>query len=291
MNKIIKIIILSIFVVLLSVAMVLLIEDKDNKYLNLIHYESELILEEEFDNVDISSFNIVTESSDVIVTSTNDDIVSIKIYGDKNDEINAYVKDGKLYIDNDNSINICFFFCVMNSKIEIFVPKEEYEDIKIESISGDIKLNNLIFNNIEASSKSGNVTFNKAKNADINLVSGNIKFKELDVANLVNVSGNITGDIINDITAETISGDINIENIEKTCQITTTSGNINFSMLNLLYNSNITTISGNTRILKANDIYVDVSTLSGNINIEDNNRFSKIELKITTTSGNVNISK
>ena len=202
MNKIIKITILSIFVVALSVAMVLLIQDKDNKYLNLLYYESELILEKEYDGKDVTSFDISTDSSDVIMNKTDGDAIKIKIYGNKQDEIVTYIKDNNLYITNDSKINICLFFCIMNSKIEISVPKEEYDNLKINIVSGDINLDTLKFNNIEASSKSGDITFDNAVNANIDLVSGNINFKELDVANLVTVSGNISENVVNEITAK-----------------------------------------------------------------------------------------
>lgn len=290
MSKIIKIVLLAIIALLLTGIMIILIYDKDNKYLSIFTYKSELILDKEY-NEDIKSFNISSDSSDVIIKKTDSNIVSIKVYGNKRDEITNNVKDNTLYISNDNSINICLFFCFMNSKIEILVPKLQYENLKVKVESGEINLGNIEFNDVDLNSKSGDVRLNKSIKANINLVSGDIDFNDIETGNVYTTSGNITGSIAKDIIAKTVSGNIKISNINNSCQITATSGNIVISNLNIINNSTMKTISGNINIMKSNDIYVEASTISGNINIENNNRFSQIELKASTTSGNIHISK
>lgn len=290
MSKVIKIVLLAIIALLLTGIMIILIYDKDNKYLSIFTYKSELILDKEY-NEDIKSFNISSDSSDVIIKKTDSNIVSIKVYGNKRDEITNNVKDNTLYISNDNSINICLFFCFMNSKIEILVPKLQYENLKVKVESGEINLGNIEFNDVDLNSKSGDVRLNKSIKANINLVSGDIDFNDIETGNVYTTSGNITGSIAKDIIAKTVSGNIKISNINNSCQITATSGNIVISNLNIINNSTMKTISGNINIMKSNDIYVEASTISGNINIENNNRFSQIELKASTTSGNIHISK
>ncbi len=290
MSKVIKIVLLAIIALLLTGIMIILIYDKDNKYLNIFTYKSELILDKEY-NEDIKSFNISSDSSDVIIKKTDSNVVSIKVYGNKRDEITNNVKDNTLYISNDNSINICLFFCFMNSKIEIMVPKLQYENLKVKVESGEINLGNIEFNDVDLNSKSGDVRLNNSIKANINLVSGDIDFNDIETGNVYTTSGNITGSITKDIIAKTISGNIKISNINNSCQITATSGNIVISNLNILNNSTLKTISGNINVMKSNDIYVEASTMSGNINIENNNRFSQIELKASTTSGNIHISK
>ena len=290
MYKIIKIIILSIIAIALTGIMIILIKDKDFNYINILSYKSELILEKEYKE-DIKDFDISSDLSNVTIRKTESDVISIKVYGNKRDEVTTDIKDNTLYIKNDNSTNICLFFCIMNSKIEIMVPKEEYDNLKIKLVSGDIELGDIKFNNINASSKSGDIKLDEATKVDINLVSGNINFKEIDNGTIYTTSGNITGTTVNEINAKTISGDIRISNVNKACQITATSGNINISNLNILNKSTLKTISGNVTVNKSKDIYIEASTISGNINIENNNRFSQIELKVSTTSGNINIFK
>lgn len=291
MNKNAKIIVLSFLVVLLIAIMTILIEYKGKYTLDIFDYKNELIYEKDFNNSDIDSFDISSDLSDIVIKKTNNDAITIKVYGDKEDEITTNIKDNNLYIVNDNSTTICLFFCMMNSRIEIMVPSNEYNNLKIKVVSGDVDIEEIIFNSVITSSKSGDIKLNKAISADIELVSGDINFNEINEGQLNTVSGEITGNIVNNISAKTISGDIKISSIGKSCQITTTSGDILISSLNILNNSTLKTISGDIRITKANDIYFDASTISGNVYIESNNRFSEIKLKISTTSGDVVISK
>jgi len=274
MSKTIKIIILSIIAIILTVFMMIVINSKDNYYLNLFDYSSELILEKEFSSEGINNFDIESDTSNITIKKTDLDIISVKVYGDKTNEVLAIIKDNTLYVEKDKDINICLFFCMMNSKIEILVPESEYNNIKIALASGDINIENIKFNN-----------------SDLDLVSGNVHFDEMETGKIVTVSGNIIGDSVNDITARTISGDIKIANINKSCNLSTTSGNILISNLNMETNSSLKTISGDVRVLKSNDIYFDISTISGTVYADNNNRFSEKELKVSTTSGNVYISQ
>lgn len=291
MSKIIKISILSIFVVLLSISMILLINDKENYYMKLFDYKSKLILEKEFTKGEFKNFDIVSDSSDIIIKKSNTDTISVKVYGDERNEVTASVKENTLYINNDSSTNICLFFCFMNSKIELTVPELEYNNLKIEVASGDINIEDIKFNDVNINSKSGDIRLNEAVTANLDLVSGDIYLEKLSSGKLVTVSGDINVNTVNDLKAVTISGDVKVSKIRKSCQISTTSGNILLSDLNITKNSSLKTISGDVRILKANKIYFEASTTSGDINIEDNNRFSEKEVKIQTTSGDIYVAQ
>ncbi len=291
MNKNAKIIILSFLAIVLIAIMTLLIVYKDKYTLDIFDYKKELIYEKEFNNSDVTGFDISSDLSDVIIKKSSGETITVKVYGDKEDEVTTSVKDNNLYIVNDNSTTICLLFCMINSRIEIMVPSTEYNSLKVKIASGDIDVEDIIFNSIIANSKSGDIKINKATNANIDLVSGDINFKEIDNGRITTVSGDITGNSVNDITAKVVSGDIEIANINKSCQISTTSGSILISNLNILNNSTLKTISGDIRVSKANNVYFDASTVSGDIYIEENNRFSEIEVKITTTSGDVIVSK
>jgi DUF4097 and DUF4098 domain-containing protein YvlB len=291
MNKIIKIIILSLLAIALTIFMIFAINNKNIHYINLINYSSELILDKEFNSTDVKSFDITSDSSDITIKKADISNISVKVYGDKRNEVITSTKDNILYIDNSNDYNICLFFCMMNSRIEILVPELEYNNLKIEVASGDINIEDITLNNVDINSKSGNVRLNKSTTADIDVVSGDVNVEELDSGKLITVSGNIIVNNINEVNARTISGDIKITNIGKTCQLSTTSGNIWISNLNMLTDSSLKTISGDVRVLKANDIYFDISTISGTVYAEKNNRFSEKEIKISTTSGNVYIAQ
>ena len=70
-----------------------------------------------------------------------------------------------------------------------------------------------------------------------------------------------------------------------------TSGDITIREVNLTKDSSIKAVSGDINIEKANDIYVDAHATSGDIKIDDNNRKAPVELKIKTTSGDIEVNK
>lgn len=91
------------------------------------------------------------------------------------------------------------------------------------------------------------------------------------------------------IEAETASGEININKIEEYCKLTTSSGNIDIDSLNIIENSTINAKSGSVNIKSKNDIYVETDTSSGAADVKNNNRMAELVLKITTTSGSINV--
>lgn len=79
------------------------------------------------------------------------------------------------------------------------------------------------------------------------------------------------------------SGDIIVGKMKK-LNVKTDSGDVIIASSN---NSNVKTSSGEVHLSHINDIYVDAKSHSGDIDIKDNNRFSKICLKIETRSGDI----
>ncbi len=288
MNKKIKITLLSILAFFLLAFMTIVIIDKDGNIFNVFAYSNKLIYEKEFDD-EISILDIVSDSSDIIIKKTESDAIKVSIYGRKNDDYKVKIKDNYLYINNDKKIDFCIGFCP-NTKIEVLLPEKEYNKLKLRTVSGDINVDEISFNDITTNSTSGDIKINKALNATIKTISGDVEFNELGILEINTTSGEITGDITDKITARTISGDIKIDKINKYCQISTTSGEITISSLTLEKDSLLKSISGDIRISKANSIYVDTSTISGDVNV-DNDRHAKYELKVKTTSGDIDVSK
>lgn len=289
MNKNLKITFLSILAILLLAFMTIVIIDKDGNIFNVFAYSNELIFEKEYNGANVKNLDIISDTSNIIIKKNESNVIKVSIYGRKNDDYKVEIKDDYLYIDNDKKINFCIGFCP-NTKIEVLLPEKEYNKLKIKTISGDIDTSNISSNDITVSSTSGEIKINKSSTAAIKTISGDIVFIELNDAEISTTSGEIKGDTVDKITAKTISGDIEISKINKYCQMTTTSGEITISSLTLEKDSLLKSISGDIKISKANSIYVDTSTISGDIDV-DNDRHAKYELKIKTTSGDINVSK
>ena len=137
---------------------------------------------------------------------------------------------------------------------------------------------------------SGDINVINANNAILKSTSGDIKIDECSIGYISTTSGKIDIGQINEANLESTSGDIKVENIKEKCNIKTTSGKIKVNDSTINQNSGITSVSGDITIVNKDDIYYDTETVSGDLKIEkNNNRKSDIELKLKTTSGNINI--
>ena len=137
---------------------------------------------------------------------------------------------------------------------------------------------------------SGDINVINANNAILKSTSGDIKIDECSIGYISTTSGKIDIGQINEANLESTSGDIKVENIKEKCNIKTTSGKIKVNDSTINQNSGITSVSGDITIVNKDDIYYDTETVSGDVKIEkNNNRKSDIELKLKTTSGNINI--
>ena len=106
---------LSFIAIILIFVMIFLI----NKRFKLNYFVSTNLVANEYFDTNFGSINIRTDASDINVINTNDEKVSVKIYGDAN---NYYIlnNDGILRIEYKDSG--CKFFCINRkiSKIELY---------------------------------------------------------------------------------------------------------------------------------------------------------------------------
>ena len=93
-------------------------------------------------------------------------------------------------------------------------------------------------------------------------------------------SGDITLNNVKSLEGHATSGDLEIDKINNYLKFKTTSGD---------QNSSISVTSGDVTIDKCTNAYVDASVKSGDIDIKKNDRHAEYELKIKTTSGDVEV--
>lgn len=282
-DRTIKIILASILVLIiisLTTFLIFALMYPDVKIFKFGYSKSELIKTEEYNLSDITKITAESKSADIKVMESNGDTFIVKIYGDKDANPTVSVDNKELQIDYDFS-TICFGFCfTADSLIEIYVPSSYVKDINLVSISGDIKVTNVSSENASFKTTSGDIWAEKLKDAEIGTVSGDVKINS-----------------VNNLDVKTTSGDIEISRLENSIKAETISGEIDINNLNLGRNSSIKTTSGDIDINTCNDnygnscneIYFDTTTRSGDVNIAKNNRYSDITLKITTVSGDIDV--
>ena len=293
--KIILIIILSLIVIALVNFMIFAIINKDKGFnvdFSLISFgdNTEKIFEKEYNPEEIDRIKVDVSSSNVKIEKADVDKIKVTAYGGKNERIVEAINEKELSISKENTkvfIFAMFYWC--NEEIIIQVPNECDEEFNIHTSSGDIMAPNLESNIITFEASSGKIECGNINNGSFKSSSGDITIGSGNEVTLQTSSGNIKAGDFNKLSAEASSGDIEINRIEEYCNLKTSSGNIDIEALNIIENSSIDAKSGNVDINGKNDIYVETETGSGNDNVNTNNRKSDIVLKITTTSGNINV--
>lgn len=233
--------------------------------------KAELLKTSEHIYTTVNKINVESKQSDIRVYASNDDKIKVNIYGEPNSKVDIELNDNVLTVSDLNK-SICFGFCFSNSLIEIYVPLDYTDDIYLKSISGDIKMENT-----------------NSRYVDINTTSGEISAKTLDNTKIKSVSGDVKILAANTADISTVSGDIELNEVTMALNIETTSGDVEVLKANILRNSNIKTVSGEVEIERLNNIYVETSTRSGDVNVFNNNRLSNTVLTIKTTSGDIDV--
>lgn len=250
---------LSIVIVILVAFLVLILSDKvkwpsNFSFVHTFSSDAKIIYNEKYDMSSINDLKISAMSSDITFVESNDNYIGVKVYGNKKENLDVNQNNNSLSINYERH-NICIGFCFDNTSITISIPKSYNGNIKINNKSGDIELIDL-------------------ENATMNLES---------------VSGSISVGKVLNLSTNTVSGDIDINGVGNNIKASTTSGDIKIRDLKILNNSSLYSVSGDIEVAKTNDIYVETNTVSGDVNIRNNNRLAKTELKIETVSGDIDV--
>ena len=272
--NIIKLILLSVIAVALVVIMVFLINGKSIKFktsnAELIHDKS---YTEEVKNIKVES-----TSTDIEVVENDKNEINVKVYDEKEqkDVVSVKVENDTLEIYDKKKNNFHFFnigFIGKGPRIIISIPKDTKYNLDFETTSGDINVEKNM-NNVNIHVTSGDISLKNALDTKIKSTSGDIELGEVSNLNIHTTSG--------DVKAKKVNTKVNIE---------LTSGDITINEVNLSKNSSIKAVSGDITIDKTNDIYIESNTTSGDEDVFDSNRKATTELKIKTTSGDIEVNK
>jgi DUF4097 and DUF4098 domain-containing protein YvlB len=252
-----------------------------------------------FNAQDINKIHIDTASTDINIISTDEEEIGVHFYGEVSTNkkmelpsLIAYESGDELRIGINQPKIILVGISIWNINLDVYVPKDSIETLKIDTVSSntsisDLKVNEFIFKTVSGDFH-GESLF--ASDLKLGLTSGNV--------NLKNYTGNI------DI--KVISGDVVLEdgNQNDNIEIVTTSGNVYVEQEDSS-NMNISTTSGDVEINFSEDaqFYLKAKTVSGDVG----NRFpititstserylegivgsDEKKINISTTSGNVDI--
>ena len=190
----------------------------------------------------------------------------------KKDKTDVKINNKKLYIHTE--MDTCKFLCFNEkvAQIDIYVPREYKDEIKINNSIGDIKIANIESLNLNIETKTGDIKIDKVLKCYIKTKTGDININSVD-----------------DLEIETKVGDIEIASVTGVLDIETKTGDIKINNVEIKDNSHITTDVGDIKIKNTYDIYVDAKTDVGDTKVNNNNRKSEIELSIKTRVGDIKV--
>lgn len=274
-NRVLKITLASILVLIIISLTTFLVLALMNKNMSFgswgFNAKTELIKTENHNYGDIYNIKVDTKSSDVKIIPTDNNQITVNVYGQKDQKVNVFLEKGILNVEYYNEF-LCFGFCNMDSYIEIKIPKGYVDDLVVNTVSGDIYVGDNAMENIKLKSVSGDISIENSNKINVTSTSGNVKVMKAE-----------------DLVIKTVSGDLKINTVSKSLSAETTSGEVEVERLEINSDSDIKTVSGDVEIGSINNIYVDTSTLSGDVKIKNNNRLADIVLSIHTTSGDIEV--
>ena len=231
----------------------------------------------------IASINVDVTSYDVELKESNNDTIKVEISGSKKNQDKFHVEEenGNLTI-NENGSSVCIGFC-LDGTITIYLPNQDityHHKSSSGNIYSDIDLRSVVIN-----TTSGDITLKNINDGTVSSTSGNINIRNANKLNVSATSGDISLDEPKNIIANTQSGNIEVRSITSKMDVTTTSGDINISSLSIKEDSKAEARSGNIDIKLDKDVFIDATTRSGNIDIDNTN--TNPTLTIKTTSGDI----
>ncbi len=180
------------------------------------------IVTDEYDfGESIESIDIDISFADVHIMASDDDKCHVVFTHQENPKATVEVKDDTLVVDEGKwTIHKDQYSSELNdTKLEIYLPQCELDEIDIDSASGDIILTNIVADTISIDTASGNITFEDS---------------DAETMNVNTVIGNITGTLLSgkDFEVNTVSGSVNIprNSGSSNCTIATVSGNVNLEV-------------------------------------------------------------
>lgn len=213
------------------------------------HPEDTLVLDETYELKDII---IKSNAANINIKNTDEEIIKVKIYGD---ESRTTVEDyDKLSIESNIKT---FKFLSFNkaATIEIYLPKDYDNKIKIEDDYGNLTIDSFI-----------DSTF------DIELDAGKVKMKE-----------------VSNLKLDVNAADVEISKINKKFDIEVDAGNVEIGEIDIEEDSSIEIDAGNVEIGKTNKIAIDTETDVVEVKINNNYSDSKVHLNISMDIGNISI--
>lgn len=271
-------------------------EGKSSKEINKNSYNSSKIMRVDLD--EIKSINLDLKTCDVRIqeSSTNPYVEYTNLYKDDlSYEVKSKYKDGNLKLSSEIKGKELY----MKNKIQIvriFLPKNmKLESVKLKLGAGDVKVTNLISDDVDFKLESGNVSFENSKisgSVENNVGSILIKKSELKNSDLNTKTGNIIvtdTKLMADEKMQSQNGDIKIKTKDpvKSFKINARLNVGNFVLGNVSYRNILDGYTSGKNKKKSLDLKTDVGDIL--FNQSDENAIKEEEfINVSSPDSNEN---
>ena len=275
MNKpliIVSIILLSVVAITLSIFGFLFsigkIEFNDNWYNMFNNQSTKLVDSKEYDEV--NDIYIKSNTADVNIEYSDNNKFKVELYSDdyKNESIDLDDKDLKIDLEEKSTWTLFR----KQPHIVLYIPSDYSNKIDVTSVTGDLKTRSF-----------------ESASFKIQVTTGDIDIEKADILDITTKTGDITNNKVNTILLHCTTGDIRLGEVNKSLDIVTTTGDVKIDTINILENSKIKTTTGDVVIGSKNNVYVETESKTGDVNINNNDRYAEYVLNIQVTTGDIKV--
>jgi lia operon protein LiaG len=242
-------------------------------------------------NVSSASINIIPTNDADLKAHLNGSITSSS---SSNFELECYNSGSTLYVNVNNKTKINFGFFSSSLRLDVYIPSNYTNDLKLSSSSGSINVKDLKLTALQCTASSGSTTIDNvtADSFDYSSSSGSLNANNLNTKNskLSSSSGskNLRG-FTGDLKSSSSSGSTRVEysSFDNNIDITASSGGIEVTLPETAtFYLDCSASSGSIK----SDFPVTVSGSSEKHQLKGTVGSDKNKVKIHTSSGSIRIS-
>ncbi len=266
------IVILAVLAIGLAVFLIRALEGRVNGMGFTFGYNvsNELVVDETYDEAFDEIF-VESDASNIIVKETNNNKVSLTIYGDKDKTI---VEQNGSKLDIKTKAKKCFGICfnLKMAKVEISVPKDFVGKLNLKNKYGDTE-----------------VGYFEGATMDIENNYGDIDVGAVKTLKVKEDCGNVSIGKVEDAVVKNNFGDIKIDRVTNYVDLKNSCGNIKIDDCSLKKDSYIEDNMGDIKISSLNKVYVDAKTSLGEVKVRNNYRDAEVTLRIENDCGDIKV--
>lgn len=261
-------------------------------------------LVEEKEITNIKDFNIESEVADIYIENSESSNIKVELYSDDASEYEITELDNQIKVVLKDKSTVKLF--KKTPVIKIYAPKTYNKLFSINERTGDIELAEFENANLDIILTTGDTEVKSINDANIKFTTGDIEIEKANKVKLNGRTGDIkvgtvkslttkttTGDVkvdlVGSIKTEVTTGDIEINNINNSCDLKSTTGDIEIGTATIIKNSKITSGTGDVKIGSTKKCYIEAKTKIGDTNVNNNDRKSDIILTITSRVGDIKV--